>query len=281
MGAKLMNILFCGDQNAEDGVLIATLSLLQHSDELHIYVLTMVTENKNKKFYPFNQDAIALIRKLIQEKNPKSTIELIDVTDLYNQEIPGPNQNTRFTPYAMIRLFADKLPQLPDRILYLDDDIIVRRDIDDFYNQDLTNVELVGVLDHYGRWFFHHQFKLFDYINSGVLLLNLKEIKKTQLFTRVRKLMQTKKMFLPDQSAINKLSKYKKISPRRYNEQRKLHSDTVIQHFTTSFRFWPILHTVTIKPWQVKQVHEGLKLHEYDDLLNEYLKLKPLLKKKG
>ena len=33
-----MNILFCGDSNAEDGVLIATLSLLKNSgaEELHI-----------------------------------------------------------------------------------------------------------------------------------------------------------------------------------------------------------------------------------------------------
>lgn len=54
---------------------------------------------------------------------------------------------TRFTPYAMLRLFADQIPQIPDRILYLDDDIIIRKDISDFYDQDLTNTELVGVLD--------------------------------------------------------------------------------------------------------------------------------------
>ena len=47
---------------------------------------------------------------------------------------------TRFTPYAMLRLFADQLPQIPDRILYIEDDINVRKDISDFYNQDLTNI---------------------------------------------------------------------------------------------------------------------------------------------
>ena len=36
-----MNIMFCGDEKMTDGVLIATLSLMRHTDQpLHIYVLT-------------------------------------------------------------------------------------------------------------------------------------------------------------------------------------------------------------------------------------------------
>lgn len=272
-----MNILFCGDSNAEDGVLITTLSLLKHVDELHLYILTMKTKTDNKQFYPFSEHTVSLIERLIKEKNPQSTVELIDITQLYQKEAPKPNQNTRFTPYAMIRLFADKLPTLPDRILYLDNDIIVRKNIDSFYAQDLTGIEFVGVLDFFGRWFFHNQWKLFDYINSGVLLLNLKYIKETGLFGRVRNLMRTKKMFFPDQTALNKLAKHKKIAPQRFNEQRKLHKNTVIQHFTTSFRFIPYFHMLTVKPWDVERVHSVLHLHEYDDLLNEYLKLKPQL----
>ena len=272
-----MNILFCGDANAEDGVLITTLSLLNHVDELHLYILTMKTKNADKQFYPFSKHAVALIERLIREKNSRSTVQLIDITELYQKEAPKPNQNTRFTPYAMIRLFADKIPTLPTRILYLDNDIIVRKDIDEFYNQNLNGIEFVGVLDFFGRWFFHNQWKFFDYINSGVLLLNLKYIKETGLFARVRNLMRTKKMFFPDQTALNKLAKHKKIAPQRFNEQRKLHKNTVMQHFTTSFRFIPYFHMLTVKPWDVERVHSVLHLHEYDDLLNEYLKLKPQL----
>ncbi|MCT3498867.1 glycosyltransferase family 8 protein, partial [Lactobacillus delbrueckii subsp. bulgaricus] len=187
------------------------------------------------------------------------------------------NMGTRFTPYAMLRLFADELPQIPDRILYLDDDVIIRRPVDQFYTQDLTGTELVGVLDYFGRFFFHNQKKIFDYLNSGVLLLNMPEIKRTGLFKRVRHLMQVKKMFLPDQTAINKLAKEKRIAPRKYNEQYALQDDTVIQHFTTSFRFFPYFRTQTVKPWDVKRVHSVLNLHEYDDLLNEYLQLKDQL----
>lgn len=52
---------------------------------------------------------------------------------------------TRFTPYAMLRLFADQIEEIPDQILYLDDDIIVRRDLTQFYNQTLGKIEFVGV----------------------------------------------------------------------------------------------------------------------------------------
>lgn len=272
-----MNILFCGDSNAEDGVLITTLSLLQHEQELHLYILTMKTKNDEKNFYPFSDHAVSLIDHLIKEKNPRSTVQLIDITELYEKEAPHPNQNTRFTPYAMIRLFADEIPGLPNRILYLDNDIIIRKDITNFYNQSLDNIEFIGVLDFFGRWFFHNQWKIFDYINSGVLLLNLKYIKQTGLFSKVRYLMRTKKMFFPDQTALNKLAKQKKIAPRRFNEQRKLHKNTVIQHFTTTFRFIPYFHMLTVKPWDVERVHSVLHIHEYDDILNEYLKLKPQL----
>lgn len=93
---------------------------------------------------------------------------------------------TRFTPYAMLRLFADQIEEIPDQILYLDDDIIVRRDLTQFYNQTLGKIEFVGVLDYWGKFFFHnwHSRHLFDYINSGVLLLNMTEIRKTGLFKK-------------------------------------------------------------------------------------------------
>lgn len=270
-----MNILFCGDQHAEDGVLISTLSLLKNTnEELHLYVLTM--ELPGKQYQPFSKHAADFIRSLLVEKNKNNTLELIDCSRLFVKQPPTANMGTRFTPYAMLRLFADQLPQIPDRVLYLDDDIIIRKDISAFYHQDLGHMEIVGVLDYWGRFFFHNwkSKRVFDYMNSGVLLFNMPEIKQTKLFAKVRHMMQVKKMFLPDQSAINKLAVRKRIAPRKYNEQYHLRPDTMIQHFTTSFRFKPYFHTLTVKPWDVERVHSVLHLHEYDDLLEQYLNLK-------
>ena len=279
-----MNILFCGDHNAEDGILIATLSLLKNSgaQELHIYILTMYTQSYHKKFQPFSKHAADYLKSLLVKQNPQNTLKLMDCTGLFVREPLIANMSTHFTPYAMLRLFADEIPQLPNKILYLDADVIVRRSLVNFYQQDLTGTELVGVLDYWGRFFFHnlHEHKVFDYVNSGVLLLNLPEIRKTNLFARVRHLLQTRTVLMPDQTALNRYAREKKIAPRRYNEQYKLQPDTVIQHFTTSFRFWPVFHTLTVKPWDVQRVHKVLKLHEYDDILTNYLNVKSNLIKK-
>ena len=270
-----MNILYCGDENIKDGLIISTLSLLKNvKEELHIYVLTMDFETPNRKFKGISDSSINLIDGRIKQKNINNFVKKIDITDIYHEELPIKNIETRFTPYCMLRLFADRIPSLPDKILYLDTDVICRKDCSEFYNQDINEYELVGVLDHYGKWFFRNNIFKKDYINSGVLLLNLAKIKETNLFQKCRKMCIEKEMFMPDQSAINKLATAKKIIPRKYNEQRKLHKDTIFQHFTTSFRFLPWFHSVTIKPWQIDKVHNELKIQEYDDIFEEYEKIK-------
>ena len=141
-------------------------------------------------------------------------------------------------------------------------------------------MKLRGSLDYYGKWFFKNKKIKFNYINSGVLLLNLKKIRETNLFKNARKMCQNDKMFMPDQSSLNKLASGKKIQKRKYNEQRKLKKDTVFQHFTTSFRLFPIFHKVTIKPWNIEDVHNRLKIFEYDDIIERIPKNKRRGKKR-
>lgn len=296
---KKLNILYCGDKNIEDGLIISVLSLLKNSkDELHIYVMTMdgsnlIFENDGKesllaqdqiennrksegtdaigkKILPVTDETIKRLDTLLKEKNHESFIKKIDITDLFIKDMPQANMETRFTPFCMLRLYADEIAELPDKILYLDNDVICRKNIEELYNLDLEGKELAGVLDYYGSWFFRNNILKRDYLNSGVLLLNLKEIRKNGLFAKCRAMCKEKKMFMPDQSAINKLAKHKVIIDRKFNEQRKLKEDTVIQHFTTSFRFFPWVHTVSVKPWNIEGMHKILKIHEYDELLREY-----------
>lgn len=274
-----MNILYCGDNNVEDGLLISVLSLLKNGpSQLNIYVLTADIETKGRTYHAISNSVIQSLEKLLKKQNTDNTIVKIDITQLVKQDFPVINLDTIFTPGCMLRLYADEVISLPDKVLYLDTDIICRKNFNDFYSQKMDQVELSGVLDYYGKWFFHHQLEKFDYINSGVLLLNLPKIRETKLFGRCRKLCQSKKMFMPNQSAINKFAQFKRIIPRRFNEQRKLHNDTVFQHFTTSFRFFPWIHTLTVKPWQVDRVHSELKLHEYYDILAEYQNIMPELR---
>lgn len=141
-------------------------------------------------------------------------------------------------------------------------------------------MNLHGSLDYYGKWFFKNKKIKFNYINSGVLLLNLEKIRQTKLFKRAREMCKEKKMFMPDQSSLNKLSVGKKIEQRKYNEQRRLKKDTVFQHFTTSFRLLPFFHKVTIKPWNIDKVHRKLKIFEYDDILYGYKSIQKEIKER-
>lgn len=264
-----MNILFCGDKNIAHGVLIATLSLLKHTSEpLSVYILSASIKTSEREVHALGYGFCEFLDAIVKEKHPLSFVRLYDISREFNQMPPTANLATRFTPCCMLRLYADLIDDLPDRILYLDNDIICRKDISDLYNTDMRGFELAGVLDYYGSHFFRQRFYKRDYLNSGVLLLNLKLIKESGLFARCREMCAQKQMFMPDQSALNKLCTRKKLMARDCNEQRKLKPSTKIQHFTTSFRFFPYFHKVSVKPWNINGMHDVLKLHEYDELLN-------------
>ncbi|MCD8397885.1 MAG: hypothetical protein LUD12_12025 [Lachnospiraceae bacterium] len=274
-----MNILYCGDKKIEDGLVISVLSLLKNASEpLNIFVMTMNLTNKTEHILPVSREIISYLDDRLKKKDEKNSVVRIDATELFCAAPPLANMETRFTPCCMLRLYADQIPELPDRILYLDNDVVCRKDFGGFYHQELADCQLAGVPDYYGKWFFRKNLFHMDYLNSGVLLLNLACIRETGLFARCRVLCSEKRMFMPDQTAINKLADHKKLCSRAYNEQRRLHKETVFQHFTTSFRFFPWLHTLTVKPWQIDQVHEKLKLHEYDDILQEYTAAVSLMK---
>lgn len=259
----------------KDGLLISILSLLKNTNEdLHIYVLTAQIKTAKKNYLPLSTHTITYLEKILLANNRKNSIKMIDITELFNQNRPNANMETIFTPCCMLRLYADQVPDLPDKILYLDTDVICRREFRDFYYQKMDQYELAGVLDRYGKWFFHRQLLRFDYVNSGVLLINLKLIRKTGLFKSCRQKCQSEKMFMPDQSAINSLVTRDKRCSVKFNEQGKLKQNTVFKHFTTSFRFFPWVHTLTVKPWEIDQVHQKLGLHEYDQILNQYQKIK-------
>lgn len=254
-----------------DGLLISILSLLKYSNSpLKIYVLTAHLRTENHEYFPIEDADINLLTQLVESSSPESSLTKIDITELMEAEPPIANENTRFTPNCMLRLYADEVAELPDRILYLDTDVVCCKDFSDFYYQDLTGFEMAGTLDRYGKWFFHNKMTFFDYINSGVMLLNLAFIRQDGLFTKCRKLCQNKRMFMPDQSAVNKLTGAKKIVPNIYNEQKKLTDETVFRHFTTSFKFFPYLKVVTVKPWETKKNYLERDNASFEEIIDDY-----------
>jgi lipopolysaccharide biosynthesis glycosyltransferase len=271
-----MNILFCGDKNILDGITISTLSLIKNckKDEiLNIYVLTMDYANKRKKYHAITEEDLASLLAELKKVNNRNTLEIIDVGEQFKKEPATANMRTYFTPYCMLRLYADDLG-LPDKILYLDTDVVCVGEPSKFYDMNMDSYEMAGVLDRYGSHIYRVPFGRKKYINSGVLLMNLKKIRETGLFKRARKACKRYPMVMPDQSALNFCSKYKQIVPTKYNNQKEITKDTVFRHFSNTFQFFPYFKVISIKPWNVKSLHNELKCHEIDDILDKWKALK-------
>ena len=272
-----MNILYCGDKGTQRGVLVSVLSLLKRGSKENIYNIYIATV-RYEKVVPFEDKTAKFLDRLVKKYNAKNFVKLIDTTEVFSANLPVKNMGSYFTPCSMLRLYIDKIPELAklDRVLYLDYDVVCRKDISEFYNMDLEGIEAAGVLDIYGRrWYHYHGLFVQDYMNSGVMLFNVPECLKTGMFEKAVKLCATRRMMLADQAALNKAISRRKLVDRKYNEQEERpRSDTVLHHFSNNFKFWPYFRVQKVKPFEVKKVHEVLKICEYDDILEEYDKLK-------
>ena len=54
-----MNLLYCGDEKAEDGILISILSFLKHTgEELNIYIMTMDLKTEGQSFRAVSDETV-------------------------------------------------------------------------------------------------------------------------------------------------------------------------------------------------------------------------------
>lgn len=262
----MISVLYAGNKGAFDGILISVLSLVKHTKSpVAVYVLTMDLTDKNPAFLPIDEKCGDFLDKIVKKANGESFVKIMDVGDLYRSTlIDSPNAESSYTPYTFLRLLACKIPELPEKVLYLDADTVVNNDIMSLWKTDISEYEFGAVLDYYGKIFMGYK-----YVNAGVLLLNLNMIKKTHLFDKAIDMLNKKRIFLPDQTALNRLVKKKLILSRRFNEQKRFRDDTVIQHFAKTIIWFPYFHTRNIKPWNVDDVKKHMT-HKYDDILDMY-----------
>ncbi len=268
-----MNIVYAGNKRVFDGLLISILSLIKSNpDPLRIYVLTMDLIELDKEYVSISRNDLDFIETQMKKVNSKSEIIRIDVRDIFDQKLANcKNLANRYTPYALLRLLLSEIQEIPDKVLYLDTDTVVNKSIQELYSLNIEKFEYAAAKDRYGRFFFNPW-----YCNTGVLLLNMKMIRKTGLFSKVIQLLNTKKVFLSDQTGINKKTRRKKIISRRFNEQKTVEPNTVIRHFSMKFRIFPKFHFINVKPWDIERVHSVYHCHEFDDILNQFLELKKI-----
>ena len=269
----MINVLFCGNDKVFDGMMTTMLSILKRTETKEpftFYIYTMDVSHINPKYLALSQDMADYLDEIAKTYNTDNKVIMIDVLDIYNKEFANcPNEQCYCSPYTLLRLFADLVPNMPDKLLYLDVDVLFNRDITLLYNIDIEKYEYAGCNDHYGKYLINPR-----YINAGVLLFNMKKMRETNLLEKCRALIKTKKMIFADQSALNRSTTKKKLLPQKFNDQKFLHKHTVVRHFSERLFWLPYPHTDNIKQWHVSNVHKDFKYFVFDDILYDYMYLK-------
>ena len=268
----MIDVIYAGNDLMFDGVLLSALSMVRRTKEdIHIHFFTMDFTEKNEKFKIFRDDQARFIEKELRKYNPNFKFSIIDCTAEYNKLLKdNKNEKPVYSPYCTLRLLADRYKELQGKVVYLDIDTMLYGDVKELYDIDMEGLEFRAAHDYMGRIWIKR-----DYFNSGILLLNMDEIRKTKLLEKSRYLVKTKKMYFTDQTALYKSKVHFEFFPDeyRFNEQRSVKSNTVVKHFCKGIRWFPF-KVYNVKQWEIDKVQNYLKIHEFDEDYEIYKEIK-------
>ena len=156
----------------------------------------------------------------IPEDFPKE-LEVITLKEPPNFLIEdGPNLHSKYTYFCLLRVGLHRLFPQYNKILSLDYDTIIRKDICDLWNNNLGNRYYVGgVMETkrtkgtvYGYNPFDSflamssvQFSRVNYVNAGVLLLNLKKLRDDGAGDEMIDFINEQEFLLPEQDIFNRV----------------------------------------------------------------------------
>ena len=127
---------------------------------------------------------------------------------------------------ACIKPFIDKvMPQYVERLLYIDADTIVAASVAELQKMDMGEAVVAGTISNVeGIKLKRHEYQLYSgnhiYMGSGVLLFDLKNWRRENIYERMLDVLEKKKnLRLPDQMLINNAipERLMKVLPQKYN----------------------------------------------------------------
>lgn len=157
---------------------------------------------------------------MIKQKYKDVEFVLLDLNQYIETNlINSPNSNTIYTNFSFGRLLIPDIVE-EEKAIYIDTDAIVKRDITNVWNYDITNYYLAGVKD-YGIY----EDNILDkynikgkYINSGFIVFNLKKIREENIKEQWFNIINTVPLTFPDQDALNIVCQYNELYlPSVYN----------------------------------------------------------------
>ncbi len=116
----MRNILFCGNSKVFDGVLTCMLSVLKRThatDPFCFYIFTMDMTRIRPEYTPISEDMTDFLERVAKKFHPQNRVISVDVTVLYERYFGGcPNESAYCSPYTLLRLLADLVPGMPDKL---------------------------------------------------------------------------------------------------------------------------------------------------------------------
>ena len=170
-------IAFCFDKNYAKYCQVALFSLLV-SNGGNITVYCVFTEDVSQ----IDLDNIKLLSTRFNVN-----LQFLKVPDV--SEITNFNTSFHFTKAIFLRLLLPDLLLKEDKILYLDCDVIVNKSLANLYDTNLEHYKYAGVIDKNASITSNIDptFKK-NYVNSGVLLMNLKGLREDNSFKKMKEL---------------------------------------------------------------------------------------------
>ena len=150
------------------------------------------------------------------------------------------NNGAAWSFISMARVYFAWLLPNEDRVIYLDLDTMVQGDLSELWNMDLQGKEIAGVVDTHVED--EHNTPYIEnpsvYINSGVMLMDLKRLRENYTTEKMDHLLHTWPLRYPDQDCINLTCDIMQIDCK-WNSG-----------YATAFSEHPIIsHPVHCKPW--------------------------------
>lgn len=200
-----MNILVTLDSNYIEQLAVMLTSLIKSNpgEKFDVYV---AHSSIGEEDFNFLNSCVADACSIINVKIPKDMFDDAPTTDRYPKEM-------------YYRIFAAQfLPLNLDRILYMDPDLVIINSIVEMYRMNLGN-NFFAAASHVDKSLKKINEIRLDmpedstYINSGVMLLNLHQLRKNQKIQEVYDYIEEKKIFfvLPDQDILNGVYGHKTI----------------------------------------------------------------------
>lgn len=240
-------------------------------ESIHLYIVNDGIENLNRQ-------------KIENSTGGDIEIKWIEIADVYPKNISLPLDSSTFPLNVYVRLFiADFLPPHTSKAIYLDVDMIVKKDISSLWNTNLGDHYIAGVPDlseklssewagilNYRELGLNGDAK---YYNSGLLLMNLERWRQTDLSVRILNCIHENKQFanFPDQYGLNVIFADQWLElDKRWNTYAPSHeSEPYIIHFIGRK---PIYSTYENNPLYKQEFLYYLRLTGFSDFseLKEY-----------